>query len=96
MTNTKPFHKFIKSVKLKKELMTSVKISRGPCDDNGGLKLTVRKVHSIKPNKVGISNMRYDGEKNHEFLREELNARSIIPSQRQDVQVEEEVSEGDG
>jgi hypothetical protein len=67
--------------------VTSVKLRRGPCDDNRDFKLVVRKAHSIKPIKVGIGDKGYDDEKNHVFLREELHADSIIPARYQDVQV---------
>jgi len=67
--------------------VTSVKIRRGPCDDGRDFEPVVRKVHAIKPIKVGIGDKGYDDEKNHEFLREELHADSIIPARYQDVRV---------
>jgi hypothetical protein len=67
--------------------VTSVKLRRGPCDDNRDFKPVTRKTHSIKPIEVDIGNKGYDDEKNHEFLREELHADSIIPARYQDVQV---------
>jgi len=50
--------------------VTYVKIRRGPCDDGRDFEPVVRKVHAIKPIKVGIGDKGYDDEKNHEFLRE--------------------------
>jgi hypothetical protein len=68
--------------------VTSVKLRRGPCDDNRDFKPVTRKAHSIKPIKVGIGDRGYDDEKkNHEFLREELHADSIIPARYQDIPV---------
>jgi hypothetical protein len=52
-----------------------------------GLQAVVRKAHSIKPIKVGIGDKGYDDEKNHELLRDELHAMSIIPARHQDVPV---------
>ena len=67
--------------------MTSVKLRRGPCDDNRDFKPVTRKAHSIKPIKVGIGDKGYDDEENHVFLREELHADSIIPARYQDIPV---------
>jgi hypothetical protein len=86
-TRTRRFLKLTIGVELKKQLVTSVKIRRGPCDDNRDFKPVVRKAHAIKPIKVGIGDKGYDDEENHEFLREELHADSIIPARYQDVQV---------
>jgi hypothetical protein len=86
-TRTRRFLKLTIGVVLKKQLVTSVKLRRGPCDDGRDFKPVVRKAHAIKPIKVGIGDKGYDDEKNHEFLREELHADSIIPARYQDVQV---------
>jgi hypothetical protein len=47
----------------------------------------VRKAHRIKPIRIGIGDKGYDDEKNHELLRDELHAMSIIPARYQDVPV---------
>ena len=60
--------------------MTSVKVRRGPANDNVDFEPVVRRAHSVKPIKVGIGDKGYDAEKNHELLRDELGAVSIIPA----------------
>ena len=47
----------------------------------------VRKGHSVKPIKVGIGDKGYDDEGNHELLRDELGAMSIIRVRYQDVPI---------
>ena len=86
-TRTKRFLKATLGVELRKQLVVSVKLRRGPCDDNRDFKPVVKKAHRIKPIKVGIGDKGYDDEKNHEFLREELGAMSIIPARYQEVPV---------
>ena len=86
-TRTRRFLKLTIGAELKKQLVTSVKIRRGPCDDNRDFKPVVRKAHSFKPIGIGIGDKGYDDEKNHEFLREELHAMSIIPARYEDVPV---------
>jgi hypothetical protein len=86
-TRTRRFLKLTIGVELKKQLVTSVKLRRGPCDDNRDFKPVTRKAHSIKPIEVGIGDKGYDDEKNHVFLREELHADSIIPARYQDIPV---------
>jgi hypothetical protein len=82
-TRTRRFLKLTIGVELKKQLVTSVKIRRGPCDDGRDFKPVVRKAHRIKLIRVGIGDKGYDDEKNHVFLREELHADSIIPARYQ-------------
>ena len=84
---TKSFVKLTIGTELRTQLVTAVKLRRGPANDNRDFKPVVRKAHSIKPIKIGIGDKGYDDEKNHEFLREELHAQSIIPARYQDVPV---------
>jgi hypothetical protein len=86
-SRTRGFLKLTIGAELRKQVVVSVKIRRGPCDDNRDFKPVVRKAHAVKPIKVGIGDKGYDDEKNHEFLREELHAMSIIPARNQDVPV---------
>jgi len=86
-TRTKRFLKLTIGAELRKQIVVSVKIRRGPCDDNRDFKPVVRKAHAFKRIKVGIGDKGYDDEKNHEFLREELHAMSVIPARNQDVPV---------
>ncbi len=55
------------------------------------------KAHEIKAIKVWIGDKGCDGEKNHEYLRDELGALPMIPARYQDVPMEDKgkVQEGD-
>jgi hypothetical protein len=86
-TRTKRFLKLTIGAELRKQIVVSVKVRRGPCDDGRDFKPVVKKAHAIKPIKVGIGDKGYDDEKNHEFLRDELGAMSIIPARNEDVPV---------
>jgi transposase len=86
-TKTRRFLKVTIGAELRKQLVVSVKPRRGPCDDNRDFRPVTRKAHSFKPIGVGIGDKAYDDEENHEFLREELHAMSIIPARYQDVPV---------
>jgi hypothetical protein len=86
-TRTKRFIKLTIGAELRKQIVVSIKVRRGPCDDGRDFKPVVKKAHAIKPLKVGIGDKGYDDEKNHEFLRDELHAMSIIPARYQDVPV---------
>ena len=86
-TKTKRFVKLTIGAELRKQIVVSIKVRRGPCDDNRDFKPVVRRAHAIKPIKLGIGDKGYDDEKNHEFLRDELHAMSIIPARYQGVPV---------
>jgi hypothetical protein len=88
-TRTKRFLKLTIGAELRTQLVTSIKIRRRPCDDGRDFKPVVRKAHRIKPIRIGIGDKGYDDddEKNHELLRDELHAMSIIPARYQDVPV---------
>jgi len=86
-TRTKRFLKLTIGAELRKQIVVSTKIRRGPCDDNRDFRPVVKKAHAIKPIKVGIGDKGYDDEKDHEYLRDELHAMSIIPARYQDVPV---------
>jgi len=87
-TRTKRFLKLTIGAELRTQLVTSIKIRRGPCDDGRDFKPVVRKAHRIKPIRIGIGDKGHDDdEKNHELLRDELHAMSIIPARCQDVPV---------
>jgi len=95
-TKTKRFLKLTIGAELRKQIVTSIKLRRGPCDDNRDFKPVARKAHKIKRIKLGIGDKAYDDEKNHEFLREELGAMSIIPARYENVPVDErEIQKGD-
>ena len=84
-TRTKRFLKLTIGAELRHQLVSSIKIRRGPCDDNRDFKPVARKAHSIKPLRRGIGDKGYDDEDIHEFLREELHADSIIPPRNDHV-----------
>lgn len=84
-SRTRRFLKCTIGAELRKQLVTSVKLRRGPCDDDGDFKPVVGKAHSIRPIGLGIGDKGYDDEKNHESLREELHAVSVIPARNEDA-----------
>jgi len=86
-TRTKRFLKLTIGAELRKQIVVSVKIRRGPCDDNRDFRPVVKKAHAIRPIRIGIGDKGYDDEKNHELLRDELGATSIIPARYQDVPI---------
>src|SRR5438876_1807216 len=86
-TGTRRFLKLTIGVELRTQLVTSIKLRRGPANDNRDVEPVVRKGHSVKPIKVGIGDKGYDDEDNHELLRDELGAMSIIPARYENVPV---------
>ena len=86
-TKTRRFVKLTIGAELKTQLVTSIKVRRGPANDNRDFEPVVRRAHRIKRIKVGIGDKGYDAEKNHELLRDELHAQSIIPARQEDVPV---------
>ena len=86
-SRTRRFLKCTIGAELRKQLIVSVKIRRGPCDDGRDFRPVVMKAHAIKPIKLGLGDKGYDAEKNHVLLREELGAMSIIPARNEDVPV---------
>jgi transposase len=86
-SRTRRFLKCTIGAELRKQLIVSVKIRRGPCDDGRDFRPVVMKAHAIKPIKLGLGDKGYDAEKNHVLLREELHAMSIIPARNEDVPV---------
>jgi transposase len=86
-TRTRRFLKLTIGAELRKQIVTSIKIRRGPCDDGRDFRPVVKKAHAIKRIKIGIGDKGYDDEKNHELLRDELGAMSIIPARYQDVPI---------
>jgi len=86
-TPTRRFLKLTIGVELRTQLVTAVKLRRGPANDNRDFEPVVRKAHAVKPIKIGIGDKGYDDEDNHELLRDELHAMSVIPARYQDVPV---------
>ena len=79
-TRTRRFVKLTIGTELRTQLVTAIKVRRGPANDNRDFGPVVRRAHRIKPIRLGIGDKGYDSEKNHELLREELGAMSIIPA----------------
>ena len=73
------FLKLTIGAELRRQLVTSVKVRRGPRNDTIDFPPVVRKAHSVRPIGVGIGDKGYDSERNHVLLREELGAMSMIP-----------------
>jgi hypothetical protein len=86
-TRTRRFIKLTIGAELRTQIVTSIKVRRGPANDNKDFEPVVRRAHAIKPIKVGIGDKGFDAEKNHELLRDELHAMSIIPARYEDVPV---------
>lgn len=86
-TFTRRFLKLTIGTELRTQLVTAIKLRRGPANDNKDFAPVVRKAHRIKPIKIGIGDKGFDDEDNHRLLREELGAMSIIPARHEDVPV---------
>ena len=84
-TRTRRFLKLTIGAELRRQLVTSVKVRRGPRNDTIDFPPVVRKAHSVRPIGVGIGDKGYDSERNHRLLREELHAMSVIPSRMEGV-----------
>lgn len=84
---TKRFLKLTIGAELRHQIVTSLKIRRGPANDNLDFKPVCKKAHEVMPLRRGIGDKGYDDEKNHEFLRDELHVDSIIPARYEDVPV---------
>jgi len=87
VTKTRSFIKLTIGAELRKQVVTSIKLRRGPANDNRDFAPVVRRAHAIRPIRVGIGDKGFDAEKNHELLRDELHAMSIIPARHEDVPV---------
>jgi len=86
-TRTRSFIKLTIGAELRTQLVTSIKLRRGPANDNRDFRPVVKRAHRVKRIKVGIGDKGFDSEKNHELLRDELHAMSIIPARCEDVPV---------
>jgi len=66
-------------------MITSTKLRRGPNNDNIDFIPIAGKADSFKP--LGIADKAFDDESNHVFLRDKLNALSIIPARNENIPV---------
>jgi len=83
----KRFLKVMIGAELRKQIITSSKLRRGPNNDNVDFIPIARKADSFKPLGIAIADKAFDDESNHVFLREELNALSIIPARNEDIPI---------
>ena len=79
------FLKLTIGAELRRQLVTSVRVRRGPYGDIVDFGPVVRKAHSVRPIGVGIGDKAYDSEESHELLRDELHAMSMIPPRMEKV-----------
>jgi hypothetical protein len=86
-TRTRRFLKLTVGAELRRQLVASVSVRRGPRNDTMDFSPVARKAHSIRPIGVGIGDKGYDDEDNHELLRDELHALSAIPARQDHVPV---------
>jgi len=84
-SRTRRFLKLTIGAELRRQLVTSVKVRRGPRNDTIDFPPVARKAHSVRPIGVGIGDKGYDSEGNHRLLREELHAMSMIPVRMENV-----------
>jgi hypothetical protein len=84
-SRTRRFLKLTIGAELRRQLVTSIAVRRGPHNDSVDFPPVVRKGHSVRPIEVGIGDRGYDSERNHALLREGLGARSMIPPRMGDV-----------
>ena len=83
----KRFLKTMIGTELRKQIITSSKLRRGPNNDNVDFIPIAGKADSFKSIGIAIADKAFDDESNHAFLREELNALSIIPARNESVPV---------
>jgi hypothetical protein len=76
----KRFLKTMIGTELRKQIITSSKLRRALSNDNVDFIPIARKADSFIPIGIAIGDKAFDDESNHVFLREELNALSIIPT----------------
>jgi Transposase DDE domain. len=72
---------------LRKQIITSSKLRRGPNNDNIDFIPIARKADSFKSIGIAIGDKAFDDESNHVFLRDKLNALSIIPARNENIPI---------
>jgi len=86
-SRTKRFLKVMICIELRKQIITSTKLRRGPNNDNIDFIPVAGKADSFKSIGIGIADKAFDDESNHAFLREELHALSVIPARNECVPI---------
>ena len=82
--------KYIKlsiGTELRERIACSLKIRRAPRHDTIDFRPIMERASSIMPLSIAVADKGYDSEANHELVREELDAMSIIPARYEDVPV---------
>jgi transposase len=75
-------------VELRTQMPLGILISRKPADDYNKFKPVAKKVMKLGKNvKIVVLDKGYDDEKVHEFIREVMEALSIIPARNEDVPI---------
>jgi len=70
---------------LKEQLVCSLKVRRSPRHDTVDFRPVMERASNIMPLSIVVADMGYDSEYNHKFVREELDALSMIPARFQDL-----------
>ncbi len=86
--HVKGYVKLSIGVELREQLICSLKIRRSPKHDTVDFKNVISKSATIKQLSIVVADKGYDSEGNHEFVRERMNALSIIPTKFQHVPIE--------
>ncbi len=82
--------KYIKlsiGAELREQIACALKIRRSPKHDTIDFRPIMERASNIMPLSIVVADKGYDSEANHEFIREELDAVSIIPARYEDVPV---------
>ncbi len=83
----KKYIKLSMGAELREQIACSLKIRRSPRHDTIDFRPIMIRASSIMPLSIVLADKGYDSEANHEFVREELDAVSIIPARYEDVPV---------
>ncbi len=83
----KKYIKLSMGAELREQIACSLKIRRAPKHDTVDFKPIMERASNIMPLSIVVADKGYDSEANHEFVREELDAVSIIPARYEDVPV---------
>lgn len=86
--DVKGYVKLSIGVELREQLICSLKIRRSPRHDNIDFKNVISKSAAVKQLSIVVADKGYDSEDNHRFVRESLDALSIIPTKFQHVPIE--------
>ena len=83
----KKYVKLSIGAELREQIACSLKIRRSPKHDTVDFKPIMGRVSNIMALSIVVADKGYDSEYNHEFVREHLNALSIIPARYKDFPV---------